>query len=354
MKKPNGYGGVIKLPGKRRKPYLARVTIGWEEAVATKGPRKGQKVAKQIFRNLGTAATKREAWALLEKHNANPIPLRADMTLGELYAEWSAVKYPQVSKSTEDGYRAAWLRLCQYEKEKVRNIRTAHFQDVIDNCYAEGLSSSTLQKVRTLAVQLMDKAMAEDVVSKNYAKLVTMPRMKKPKGKRFSDLDVAKLWKSLDVPWVDTILIMIYSGMRPGEMLGLTRFNIDWDLMVITGAGIKTEAGQERLIPIHPKIAPLLRRWYDIGGETLICRDGKQIRLDYYRKYLYYPTLEKIGLPKLNPHCCRHTFASRAAAAGIIPKYIQAMVGHADYSTTANTYTHPELEKMAKAISMIE
>lgn len=354
MKNPNGYGGVIKLPGRRRKPYLARVTEGWEEVVATKGPRKGQKIIRQKFRNLGTRATKREAWALLEQHNANPIPLRADMTLQELYDEWSAVKFPQVSKSMEDGYEAAWKRLARFANEKVRDIRTAHFQEIIDDTFKKGLSASSLQKIRTLAVQLMDKAVAEDIVNKNYAKFIIMPKLKKTKRGRFTDLEVAKLWKNLHVPWVDTILIMIYSGMRPGEMLGLTKFNIDWDLQVITGAGIKTEAGKERVIPIHPKIVPLLRQWYNRDGRALICDEqGNPIRLRRYRETMYRTALETVGIQQLNPHCCRHTFASMMAEAEIDPVFIQQIIGHASYEVTAETYTHLAVKKLAEAIQKI-
>jgi integrase len=120
------------------------------------------------------------------------------------------------------------------------------------------------------------------------------------------------------VEWVDMILIVIYTGARISEMLKLTRFNIDLENQIITG-GIKTDAGKNRSIPIHPKISKYTKAWYDKNGETLICReDGKK--------------LNKAGTNKTA---------------------IQKLIGHSDYATTANIYTHPDIEELRKAINMI-
>lgn len=78
----------------------------------------------------------------------------------------------------------------------------------------------------------------------------------------------------------------------------------------ITG-GLKTDAGKDRVIPIHPKIFKHIKAWYDKNGEYLICNDkGKHISDKKYREDFYYPALEKLEIRKLNPHCCRHTFSS--------------------------------------------
>lgn len=353
MRNPNGYGGVIRLPGKRREPYLARITVGWEMGVATKGKRKGQVIARQKFRNLGTAKTKREAWAILEANNATPISPKAGNTLKNLYDEWSCSKYPKVSKSMADGYSAAWKYLEMHSKVKLSDLRTSHFQTAIDEAHKKKLSQSSLQKIRALSVQLCTWALKDDIIPKNYALQTEMPIFAKKKVPRFSELHVQTLWNSLHVPWVDSILIMVYTGLRPGEALGLTKFNIDWEQHVITGAGIKSDAGRDKIVPIHPKIAPLLKRLYDLSGDTLISLGGKRISLNYYRKYLYYPVLEKLGLPKLSPHKCRHTFASMMAEAEVDPIYIQQIMGHANYETTADTYTHLAIEKLANAMNKI-
>lgn len=201
---------------------------------------------------------------------------------------------------------------------------------------------------------LSDHASKNDIINKNYAKLVDMPKFEKTKKERFTGPEVKKIEKAAKkIPWVDTVLIMIYSGMRISEMLRLTRFNIDLKQNLITG-GIKSDAGKDRIIPIHPKILPYVQKWYDKGGEALICDDkGKELTAKKYREDMYYPALAAAKVRKLTPHKCRHTFGTMAAESGVDTLYIQLMIGHADYAFTANNYTHPEIEALRKAMSMI-
>lgn len=155
------------------------------------------------------------------------------------------------------------------------------------------------------------------------------------------------------VEWVDTILILIYTGMRITEILTLTKFNIDLKNQIII-CGIKTDAGKGRVIPIHSKILKYITNWYNKNGETFIFKDGgKKITANYYRDYIYYPALEKLGIEKLTPHSCRHTCATLMAKAGVEPLLIQRIMGHKKYSTTADIYTHPDIEGLKNAMKMI-
>lgn len=61
LKRPNGYGTVYKLSGRRRKPWIARVTTGWTTAVAKKGKHAGQEVERQLYQTIGYYETKQEA-----------------------------------------------------------------------------------------------------------------------------------------------------------------------------------------------------------------------------------------------------------------------------------------------------
>lgn len=108
---------------------------------------------------------------------------------------------------------------------------------------------------------LCDYALQNDIVDKNYAKFVDLPKHEKTKKARFTDLEIRRIEKqATEVPWADTVLILIYTGMRISELLNLTRFNVNLDAMLITG-GIKTDAGRDRVIPIHPKIQAYGKQW---------------------------------------------------------------------------------------------
>ena len=342
LRNPNGFGSVYKLSGRRRRPWVAVVTTGWTEN------------GKQLRQIVGYFETKQKGLDALALHRISPVSPKIDLTLSELYAEWSESKFKNVSRYSVNNYKTSWSYIKEYEHVKFRELRTAHWQAVIDHAAGKGLGQSALKKIRTLISELNRYAMKNDIINKNYADYIELPKFEKKERERFSDLEVKKIEAAAaSNPWASTVLILIYTGMRVGELLRLTRFNVNLDRRLITG-GIKTEAGKNRVIPIHPKILKYVKAWYDKGGEALICReDGSGMHPDYYRKNYYYKALDAAGVRRLVPHACRHTFASLLAEAGTDPLYIQRILGHADYAFTANEYTHPELEALHEAIKKI-
>lgn len=342
LKNPNGFGTVYKLSGRRRRPWIARITTGWTDD------------GKQLYQTIGYFEEKNEALDALTLHRLNPISPKASITLGELYDEWSSGKYQYISKQTVDNYKAAWKYLSKYKNVRVKELRTAHLQSVIDKCHKENMSRSTLEKIRIVAVSLFKYAIENDILNKNYADFIRLPKSEKIEKDRFTDIEIKKLTDAAPKnKWIGTVLIMIYTGMRISEMLGLTKFNVDIDNGIITG-GVKTEAGKNRIIPINPKIMKYVRYWYAKDGQALICDEkGKILSAKKYREKFYYPALEAAKVRELNPHACRHTFGSLMAAAGVDTVHIQKLIGHADYATTANIYTHLEIETLREAISKI-
>ncbi len=339
LKRPNGHGGVYKLSGRRRRPWIARITTGWSDE------------GKQFYQTIGYFETETEAKDALLLQKINPISPKANITLGELYTEWSDNKFKRISKSTADNYKAAWNYLPVYENEKFKELRKAHFQKVIDD--NENMSRSTLEKIKALSTMLYKHAIENDICDKNYAEFIDLPKSENEEKKIFTDIEIKKMFDNSNFEWVDTILILIYTGMRISEFLGLTKFNVDLTQGIITG-GVKTEAGRNRIIPIHEKIMPFIQKWYSKNGDRLICdKDGKRILPRYYRERLYSPTLARLEISQHNPHSCRHTFASLMKKAGADNLYTQRIIGHSNYATTANIYTHTDIDQLKKAINRI-
>lgn len=306
---------------------------------------------RTVYQTIGYFEKKDQAFDALRLSHNNPIALKANITLEELYEEWSEGKYEYISRQTADCYRAAWKHLSKYYKVEFKEIRTAHMQSAVDNCYKAKMSRSSLKNIKIVAGMLYDYAMQNDIVNKNYAEFIRLPKTEKEEKESFTDLEIQILEKAEDKPWVDTILILIYAGLRINEFLSLTKFSINWDNLTITG-GLKTDAGKDRVIPIHPKILKHIKKWYDKGGQYLICNeDGKHISDKLYREKFYYPTLNSLGIRELNPHCCRHTCASLLAKAGADTIAIQKIMGHTKYSFTADNYTHTDLEELKKAMN---
>lgn len=143
-------------------------------------------------------------------------------------------------------------------------------------------------------------------------------------------------------------LMMIYTGMRIGELFSLPLK--DYHESYVIG-GEKTKAGRDRVIPIRPEGRKYFAYFASRAtGDLLISGyDGQRIPANY-RKRDFYPLLEKLGIPKHTPHATRHTYATWARNAGIQPEILQKIIGHANFSTTADIYIHADAEKLISAV----
>src|SRR5690606_35375366 len=155
--------------------------------------------------------------------------------------------YQTLDRSTVNGYKACWKRIAKLKDVPVRLIKTSDLQDIINSMVEEGLGRSSLEKAKTLCGILLEIAVNDDIIKTNYARAIRLPPSRKPKKETFTDLEirqVEKLAQEGDV-WAGTVMILLYTGMRVGELVALTRFQIDPQNWVITG-GIKTDAGRDR------------------------------------------------------------------------------------------------------------
>ncbi len=340
MRNPNGYGAVYKLSGKRRKPFIVRKTMGWDDN------------GKQLYQTIGYYEKRELAMQALADFNKNPYSIESStVTFCEIFDQWKDGKFEGVSQSAVNGYNAAYETCKTLHDMKFVDIRTKHMQDIIRNC---GKGHSTLRKIKVLFNQLFKFAMENDIVNKDYSDFVEIGKNTEDSTRKaFSDKEIQRLFEVVDnIKFVDTILIMIYTGLRIGELLILKPSDVDLENRTITG-GIKTNAGKDRIIPISNKIFDLVANRVSQGCEYLITRDnGKQFKYENYYKEKFTPIMEQLNF-KHKPHDCRHTFATLMSNAGADTIALQKIIGHASYETTANIYTHKDIEQLKKAVDLI-
>lgn len=342
MKKANGNGSISKLSGIRRKPYIARVTLGWDESTG-----------RQIRKTIGTYVTQKEAQKALIDYLDNPYDLDlSNILFKDVYEKWSRLKYPKVSHSAILGYQSAYNNVEKLHNMKIKDIKARHLQEAIDNC---SKGQATKKKIKFLFGQMFAYAMQNDIITKDYSEFVDIGKAsEESKREPFSNKEIELLWKHIDdIEFIDTILIMIYSGFRIGELLELETKNIDLINMTMTG-GLKTEAGKNRLVPIHPKIFPLIEKRYNKDNQYLIINfKGKKMKYDNYYKEKFIPIMEQLNM-KHRPHDCRHTFATLLSNANANATAIKKMIGHESYATTEKIYTHKDIEELRKNVELIK
>ena len=185
--------------------------------------------------------------------------------------------------------------------------------------------------------------LVNNIVDQNYASLVKIPKLEAGSRRPLTDLAFLTLLKGWEsAPGGETCLVLCYTGFRVTEFCQLT-------------GGIKTEAGKDRVVPIHPKILPIIERWYAASKGILYTRpDGRAYTKDSFNNGVWKPCMRSLGLPDdLTPHSARHTIGTRMAAAGARPEDNQKILGHSDYSMTANTYIDQDVSVLQNALLLL-
>lgn len=338
MKNPNGYGSVFKFGGNRRRPWCARVTVGWSDD------------GKQKYKNIGYYEEREEAMIALAQYNCDPYDLDSNrITFSEVYEKWSEEKFPKISKSNAYCHKAAYAKCSFLYDMKFKQIRKMHTQRIINE--NEHLSSETRKKIKNLLNQMYSFALENDIVNKNYAEFIEIGDIKtKIERKPFTQEEIDLLWKNLNAEYVDTLLIMIYTGLRIGELLEIKCENIDIEKRIMIG-GLKTKAGKDRTIPIHKKILLLIESKLD--QEYLVLDPkGKTFYYQYFHKQYYKPLVKQLGLNH-KPHDCRHTAITAMKNAKIDDLLIKKIVGHSSKDITDRVYTHITNEQLVEAIDKL-
>lgn len=362
MRLPNGFGNVSKLSGKRRNPWRARVTDRWEINETT-----GK--TKQIYLTIGYFPTRQAAIQALSEYNANPydVALRST-TFAEVYEQWSSKKFEGISRSNENGYKAAY-NLCEsIYNTKFCDIKLPHLQHIVDT---SGKNPPTLKKIKILLNQLFDYAVKNGIIPKDnhvvkYLEIAEGTQSKK--HYRFTNAEVDKLWAWADGnEYVQLILMLIYSGVRPGELFNLESSHVDLDQKHFTVLKGKT-VNATRKVPIHNRTLPFFEHWMSKGTKYLITnRSGQKFNFETnHRSYVdsfWTPVLKVIGiLEYINedgelaehlPDDTRHTFTTMWKEKKLDEAMRRKIQGHSGKGIGEMVYTHFDLEKLAEELNKL-
>ena len=328
MRRPNGYGTVVKLSGNRRRPYMVRKTAGYNE--------KGQ----QIFTVIGYYATQEEALHALAEYNHNPYDLdRAKFTFKQLYDDWSINVAPTLGKSNRRAMKSAYGHCKSIENIPYRNLRKHHMQSCIDNC---GLSQSAQGGIRSLFVKLDAYAYDMDIITKQYSSSLTTKETEKVRDSvPFTNDEIKVLWDNNE----EEVLFLLYTGMRLSEAATLPTACISDGIIRY---GLKTKAGKGRYIPVHPKIAQIVEK--RMKNELLI---GSGVYANQNLYHHFRKVMDKYGM-KHHPHDCRHTFRSELDRQGANKVCIDLLMGHASADVGERVYTHKRVEELKEAIELLK
>ena len=337
MKLANGSGSIVKLGGNRRKPYAVRITEGWKDG-------------KQVRKYIGYYEDQPSALqALAEYHKTGYDVDLSKLTLQEVFDRWIVkIEAKNLSSTVVKGHLMASKRFGWLGKKQFKTLKTDHLQDWLNGL---DLKPGSKRKVKQTMNQLYEYAITNDIVNKNYASSLEVNGKIEKTGSPFTPEELNVLWEHSDHDYIQDILILVYTGARIGELLEITKEDIHFDEGYMIG-GNKTEAGRNRVIPIHNRVMPFIKQKTENSRYIVHMKRGTPIEYPA-AKQRFERIMKKFGWEhKL--HDTRKTAVSLMHSAGIPMETIRKMVGHSNKGVTESVYLYKTPKELVEAINKIE
>lgn len=290
---------------------------------------------KYISKSKCGFKTQREARAYipeLQKALNRPGSLSERITFAQLYDKWVPFYEKRVSEGEMKSAAAAYKHFADVGNLVFADITTAQLQGCLDACPR---GKRTKENMKLLCGRLYSFAIGERIVAVDYSRPLHCGNEEKGTRPPFTLEEIAAIDRAEreGVPYADYVLVMIYTGFRPTEFLTLTAASYDPSLNALRG-GIKTEAGRNRLIPVHPRIQAIVGRAVARGGVLFPGVDGKPMTDEQFRERCFQPLMDRLGIAGRVPYSARHSFSNFLKKPAGADKDKIALMGHSDKAQT--------------------
>ena len=340
--------------------YRTRVVVGHKADGTAITKYASGKTKKELAQNI----------ARIKEEEMGPRPTqRRDITLKEYGTIWfEAYKEPNLRASTSGMYDYI-LGAHIYPALGARQIRaiTPVELQLFVNTFA-GRSVSLINKVVLTLRQLFKRAQLDGLVDRNPMLGAIVPKGTQEPRRALTLEERAAIEKTGSThPEGLLFLLLYYAGLRRGEAVGLQWGDIDFDTGVIRVqrqvayvSGIahlqepKTRAGK-RSVPLLKPLRDALWPHRGLPGTYVLTapETGSHLPAITFRRR-WNRLISAAGTPDVTPHMLRHNFATVAYEAGIDELEATRILGHEDYKTTANIYTHLREDKPQQSAKKLE
>lgn len=352
----NGTGTAFR----RGKTWTARVVLGWKPS-----PDGSHKIP--IWDTKGGFPTKKDALnyctTLLEK--AAP-KKRERITLKTLFDKWEPWYSPRVGASTMAGYRAAFAYFSSLNNRFIDTLSPGDLQTCMDNC---DKGKRTHQMMRVTAGLLWQYALDNDIIDKNITSSLYTGKGQSVQREPLTEKEVETIHSAIGrIRYADYVYALCYLGFRPGEFLALKKdaYQVIDGIEVLVG-GSKTEAGRNRLVPVPPQIADIVRSRLYVPGTDLLFpmyvfsrKDDsfvkfKDLTHDHFNKHIFKRMMQTLGIADGKvPYSARHTYADKLKNSEGSRKAKSGIMGHTDYALTENKYQSVDINDLLEVAATIE
>lgn len=295
--------------------------------------------------------------------------------LGDYLDRWLAeVIEPTRKPTTYDLYES---NIRRYLKPGIGHISlvklsVSTLQQYLNQQLANGKTVRKVQTLREVLSSALTRAMREELLSRNVARLVEVREVQSSEAESFEPWTPKEartfLTAAAGHKWFPAFLISTLYGLRRGEVLGLRWADIDFTKGVIRVrqqvfrargkvqiGPVKTKAGV-RDLPLLPVVGQVLQYWsrqHDHNLEGLVFTTSARGPIEpqnYTRAFLRICARHQIRRIRL--HDERHGTATLLADLGVPDKDIQRIMGHSNISITQKIYMHGRLTTRREAMNL--
>lgn len=371
-KLPNGYGQIRYLGKGRRNPYGVyppateeyttgqmkppkaicyvpdwligfRVLTAWKAGTYTPGDEKDMEISDKKNADLFVQALLADYNQMQGVEDRREKLKTFEDVFKEYYLDKFKVEYGHSDrkKSMEYSLSAAYKNCAELHNKEFATLTKNDLQGTINNC---PLKHSSLELIIVLFHQMYKYAVANDICEKDYSNFVAIEKDDDDEhGVPFSDSELEILWKNKNNNVAEFLLIMCYSGFRVNAYRNLEANLKD---MYFKG-GSKTDAGKNRIVPIHSAISKMVKHRLSLYGSLLPVSYSKFIKD-------MYTFLSEHDIGSHTPHDCRHTFSMLCERYGVKENDRKRMLGHSFNDITNKVYGHRTLEELREEIEKIK
>lgn len=299
-----------------------------------------------------------------------------DILFVDFLNSYLQVKKQQVEPITINAYTKQASCISNYFKNmriKLKDLKPYHIEGFYRTLYEKGLSGNSVLHYHILIRECLQYAFKNDFVNFNVADKVDRPKTEGYKASFYSIEEIEKLFDCIkDNECKLPIMLTAMYGFRRSEVLGLKWEAIDFEnkLVYVKHKIVETRLDGKRYIQMSDKMKtktsnrtlPLLPQAEELllKQKALIETNKQMLGKSYNKKYLDYVCVDNLGrlilpnrlthnfikiikrnqLRHIRFHDLRHSCASIMLKNGVPMKQIQEWLGHADFGTTANIYSH--------------
>jgi len=336
----NGMGSAYR----RGKSWTAIVTMDW---VYPNGDITKPKVP--IRKTKGGFKTKADAIAYCPTLRAGGVEKPSEAPrlshYWKLYSEGDMLK---IAKNTQSKYRTAWNRLKPLHDVRVDAITVDLLRKTVDNACK---TYDPAKDCKSLLSNLFAMAAADRYAVRELPSYIVLPEHEEKERIPFSKEEQVALWKAYDnddlraaVP-----LLMIATGLMPGEMQLLRVENIDVGKKIIIRSGLKTKVRKQTPVVLSDAILPVVKDLIDHAQKTGYLWPRNESA--WYENY--YAVLASAGCRRLSPYSCRHTCASNLSIDKSIPSQTVRRVMRWSTERMLDRYSHPSTDDALSAVNAV-